>query len=266
MNIMKLYAAIFTVMVITSVSSVMAAGGSNWPIDHMDPDVSDKSSLQRGAQLYMNYCLGCHSLQFQRYKRTAQDLSVPENLFAENLIFSDAKIGDLIEIPLTKDQGKSWFGAAPPDLSLVARSRGVDWLYTYLRTFYVDESRPLGVNNKTFPNVGMPHALLELQGTQICKPGPIGAELAANGGIKSDPITGERMFAPCGALEVVEGSGLLSSDEYDQAIYDLVNFLNYVGDPSQADRARIGSYVLLFIAFFSVFAFLLNREYWKDVH
>ena len=145
----------------------------------------------------------------------------------------------------------------------MARARSVDWLYTYLRTFYADPSRPYGVNNKVFPYVGMPHVLLELQGMQDCALGPV---KAPNGGIKRDPLTGEDILeAPCGTF-VLDGKGAMTAEEYDGTVRDLVNFLSYVAEPIQEERKRIGVYVLLFIAILFVFTFLLNREYWKDVH
>lgn len=161
---------------------------------------------------------------------------------------------------MDKDNAKVWFGAAPPDLTLVARARNPDWLYTYLRTFYSDPSRPYGVNNRVFPNVGMPHVLLDLQGLMACAP-------AADHGTV-EPISGTEIpehHDPCGTFDVVE-EGRMSGEEYDETIYDLVNFLAYVAEPMKADRQRIGIYALLFLAIFFVFATLLNREYWKDVH
>ena len=171
---------------------------------------------------------------------------------------------------MPKDEAKKWFGAAPPDLTLVARARNPEWLYTYLRHFYADPSRPYGVNNKVFKDVGMPHVLAELQGMPECAPGPVHAE---NGGILRDPLTGEDVLFdengdalnPCGSFTYAT-EGRLSPEEYDKVIYDLVNFLEYMGEPVQAKRQRIGIYVLAFIALFFVFAYLLNREYWKDVH
>lgn len=236
-------------------TSIFAAGG-NVHLDHVDLDQSDTASLQRGAQLFTNYCMGCHAASFSRYERVADDLGIPHELYLENLVFDDSKIGDLMTIAMPKDQGKQFFGAAPPDLTMVARVRSPDWLYTYLRTFYRDDSRPFGVNNKTFPNVGMPHALMELQGLQECAPG----------GDKIDPLTGSMVGEdPCGSLEVGQ-KGSMTPEEYDQAVYDLVNFLEYTGEPMAQDRKRLGVYVLLFILLFGIFAYLLNREYWKEIH
>ena len=161
---------------------------------------------------------------------------------------------------------KDAFGALPPDLTMVARVRSPEWLYTYLKTFYVDSSRPYGVNNLVFKDVGMPHVLMDLQGEQECHPA---WAVAANGGVKRDIITGENRedeHSECGRVEVIDGTGSMSEEEYDQAMVDLTNFLTYSADPVVVKRERIGGYVLLFISVFFVFAYLLNREYWKDVH
>ena len=247
-------------------------------LDHIDVDANNKASLQSGAKMYMNYCMGCHSMKYARYERTATDIGVPLDLFKTHLKFDGmsgqidgaARIGDLMTNSMPEAMAKKWFGAAPPDLTLVARSRGPDWLYTYLRSFHTDPSRPYGVNNKVFKDVGMPHVLLELQGLTECAPGPVHA---ANGGIKRDGLTSEEVLFdddgkalnPCGRLTVIE-EGSMNAEEFDQAVYDLVNFLDYVAEPIKEDRKRIGVYVLLFITLFFVFTYLLNREYWKDVH
>ena len=233
-------------------------------LDHMQPDLSNRSSLQTGAGIYMNYCMGCHSLQFSRYERVADDLGIPHDLMLANLMFDpDQKIGALMENNLDEVQAKRWFGVAPPDLTLVARARGADWLYTYLRTFYADPARPYGVNNRVFPDVAMPHALLSLQGLQECAPDTL-AE--ARDGIRRDPLTGMDIHVDrCAELRLAE-TGELSAEEFDSAMYDLVNFLAYVGEPAALHRERIGMYVLLFIALFFVFTWLLDREYWKDIH
>ncbi len=242
----------------------VGAGGPAVPLDKMNPDLADQSSLQSGAQTYMNYCFACHSLQYSRYERVADDLGIPHDLMEQHLKFDPGvKIGELMENAMDDADAKRWFGVTPPDLTLVARARGTDWLYTYLRTFYADPSRPYGVNNKVFPDVGMPHALLELQGLQECSMGPVAA---ANGGVKRDPLTGEDILAePCGQFTLAQ-EGTQTAEEFDKTIYNLVNFLAYVGEPAALKRERIGYYVLLFIALFFVFAWLLNREYWKDVH
>ncbi|MEZ5524610.1 MAG: cytochrome c1 [Pseudomonadales bacterium] len=236
-------------------TAVFAAGGEVH-LDHVELDPKDTASLQRGAQVFTNYCMGCHSARFSRYERVADDLGIPHDLYLENLVFDDSKIGDLMTIAMPKDQSKQFFGAAPPDLTMVSRVRQPEWLYTYLRSFYRDDSRPWGVNNKVFPNVGMPHVLMELQGLQECAPG----------GHKIDPLTGASMGEdPCGSLKVGE-KGSLTAEEYDQVVYDLVNFLAYTAEPMAKERKRLGVYVLLFILLFGIFAYLLNREYWKGIH
>jgi ubiquinol-cytochrome c reductase cytochrome b subunit len=241
--------------------------GAEWPMDPFKPNIQDKPSLQRGARLFVNYCIGCHSLKFQRYERTADDLEIPHEIFMANLVFTDQKIGSLITTALPTEASKAWFGAAPPDLTLVSKLRGGEWVYNYLKAFYVDAARPFGVNNKVFPNVAMPHALLELQGTPVpsCRQVP---KIAENSGEMRDPlipgvaITEEK----CGFIDVVEGTGRMTAKEFDQAVYDVANFLYYVGEPARAHRERLGVYVLLFLVVLYVFTALLGREYNKEVH
>jgi ubiquinol-cytochrome c reductase cytochrome b subunit len=251
--------AFLTVVPLKVVGAETAYDCGAIPCDEFEADIGDKASLQHGAKLYMNYCMGCHSLEYARYNRTARDLGIPEDIFLDNLVFDpEVKIGSLMGNAMDKERAKNWFGAAPPDLTLIARARQPEYIYTYLRTFYKDDSRPYGVNNLVFANVGMPHVLLGLQGMQEC---------AATGhGDEVDPLSGEATHSnPCGTLEVTE-PGTMSEEEFDTAMYDLTNFLAYTAEPMQADRKRIGVYTLLFIAVFFVFAWLLNREYWKDVH
>ncbi|MBT6039906.1 MAG: ubiquinol-cytochrome c reductase, partial [Halieaceae bacterium] len=215
------------------------------PCDPITTDAADKPSLQRGAALYTNYCMGCHSLQYSRHNRVARDLGIPEDLYKANLMFDpETKIGALMDNSMDKSNAKKWFGATPPDLTLVSRARQPEWLYTYLRTFYKDDSRPYGVNNKVYPKVGMPHVLMELQGMPECAAGPD----LANG--QMDPLTGDAMMAsPCGRLEIA-AAGIMSGDEYDSAIYDLVNFLAYTAEPIKLQRQQMGIKVLLFLAIF----------------
>ena len=223
--------------------SVLGSEAVSWPMEEYSPDLHDKPSLQSGAQLYMNYCLGCHSMKYQRYERTADDLGIPHEIALENLVFTGQRIGELMQTAMPEENAKNWFGGAPPDLTMVARVRGTQWLYNYLKTFYVDEERPFGVNNKVFENVAMPHVLLGLQGTQ--------REICADHECK---------------LVVDEGTGSMTAEEYDSAVYDLVNFLYYTGEPSRLERYRLGIFVLLFLVILGAFTYLLNREYWKDVH
>lgn len=233
------------------------------PCDEFTANLSDKASLQNGAKLFVNSCMGCHSAKYSRWDRVARDLGIPPDIAKDNLIHADQKFGALMDISMPADKAKTWFGATPPDLTLVARSRSPEWLYTYLRNFYSDPSRPLGVNNKVFKDVGMPHVLLELQGLQECAPGPV---LAANGGIKRNIFTREEILEnPCGRYNLIS-EGSLSPEEFDTEIYDLVNFLTYIAEPMAEDRKRIGTYALLFLAFLFIWVWLLNREYWKDIH
>ena len=229
-------------------------------------DANDKASLQRGAQIYMNYCLGYHSLKYARYKKVSEDLEIPLDMFQDNLIFGDQKMGDLIQVGMDPKEAKEWFGNTPPDLTLEAGLRGPDWIYTYLKSFYIDESRPLGVNNKVYENVGMPHVLIDMQGTprSVCKQIPLTAD---NGGIKQDPLTGEQLSQEkCGFLEVDGGTGELNPKEFDQAMLDLTNFLAYMTDPMKVERESIGTYVLLYLFIFTMLSYLLYREFKKDLH
>ncbi|GAB3011664.1 cytochrome c1 [Bowmanella dokdonensis] len=232
-------------------SLVMAAGGSKFPLDHADIDRTDQASLQSGAKVFMNYCMGCHQTQYQRYQRTFEDLGIPLEMGQANLQFTGEKVGDYMKNAMPKESAAKWFGAAPPDLTLVARVRGADWLYTYLRTFYVDESRPFGVNNKVFPDVGMPHVLQELQGI----PRETHEERMIDGEMKSQYVGIKS-----------DGSGTLSPEEYDKAVLDLVNYLVYLGEPSRLQAESMGRWVLVFVLVLFVFVYLLKKEYWRDVH
>ena len=221
------------------------------PCDVFEADDTDKPSLQRGAALYANYCMGCHSLQYSRHNRVARDLGIPEDLYKANLVFDpEIKLGSLMSNSMDKGEAKTWFGAAPPDLTLISRARQPEWLYTYLRAFYQDDLRPYGVNNRVYPNVGMPHVLMELQGLSAC--------------FDASGVTATKVES-CASMEMVS-AGAMSPQQFDGAMYDLVNFLAYTAEPYKADRIRIGTYVLLFLVVFFIFAWLLNREYWKDVH
>jgi ubiquinol-cytochrome c reductase cytochrome b subunit len=257
---------LFAILVVVPIKAVGAESHFDCgaiPCDEIDTDLSDKASLQRGAKYFVNYCMGCHSAKFSRYERVADDLGIPHDLMLDNMVFPDKRIGQLMEVSMRPDLAKQWFGASPPDLTLVARSRSPEWLYTYLRNFYKDDTRPLGVNNRVFANVGMPHVLLELQGLKECAAGP---KLDHNGHAVRDNLGNKVMDEHCGAL--VEGAikGSMSEQEFDKAMFDLVNFLEYVAEPSRIDSERIGVYVLLFLCVFFIFAYLLNREYWKGIH
>ena len=276
MRNISLIIGIFAVSLLTS--NLSAAGGAacgnylsedgltKGECDKAYVDATDKSSLQRGAQIYMNYCLGCHSLKYARYKKVSEDLEIPLDMFEDNLIFGDQKMGDLIQVGMDPKEAKEWFGNTPPDLTLEAGLRGPDWVYTYLKSFYIDESRPLGVNNKVYENVGMPHVLVDLQGTpqSVCRQVPFVAE---NGGIRQDPLSGERLTQEqCGFIEVEAGTGQLNPEEFDEAMLDLTNFLAYMTDPMKTERESIGTYTLLYLFIFTMLSYLLYREFKKDLH
>jgi ubiquinol-cytochrome c reductase cytochrome c1 subunit len=234
-------------------------------LDRMPADVNpnDVVSLQRGAQVYVNYCMGCHSAGYMRYNRL-QDLGLTELQIRDNLIFTGAKVGELMTNGMVAKEAKEWFGTAPPDLSVIARSRssgagsGADWLYTYLRGFYRDPSRPTGWNNTVFHNVGMPHVLYQLQGEQALK---TEVELLPRGsGRQEDALKIEVRKL------VVEKPGTMTALEYDRLVADLVNFLVYVSEPARHFRQQLGLYVLIFLGVLFVLAYALKKEFWKDVH
>lgn len=232
--------------------AVTLASSGHVHLDKANIDPDNKESLQRGAKTFVNYCMGCHSAKYQRYNRMARDLGLSEDEVMHNLMFTGDKVGDHMDIAMTRNDAKNWFGAAPPDLTLVARVRGVDWLYTYLRTFYRDGARPFGVNNQIFPNVGMPNVLWSLQGVQE----PVYETVTDEDGHEHKVLEG---------LELEE-AGTESPAEFDRTVRDLVNFLAYMGEPFKHERKALGIKVLLFLLVFFVVAYLLKKEYWKDVH
>ena len=213
-----------------------AAGGHGPQLDHVDIDLTDKAAMQDGARTFANYCMGCHSAKFQRYERVATDLGIPADLMMEKLVFTGAKIGDHMDIGMKPADAKTWFGAAPPDLTLVARVRGTDWLYSYLRSFYEDPKRPWGVNNVIFPNVGMPNVLAPLQGRQVigCKQ----VQVVEDGKKQFDPLTGTPLtHEACDQLTVVPKTGELNEAQFDEKVKNLVTFLAYSANPT--GRARL---------------------------
>lgn len=241
------------ILILLLLPLIASASDSGFHLDAMEPDLRNQASLQSGARTYLNYCMGCHSLKYQRYLRTATDLGIPQDLMLEHLIFDpNVRIGDLMENSMSVENAKIWFGAAPPDLTLYTQLKGgPEYLYTYLRGFYEDKSRPFGVNNLVFENVGMPHVLVGLQGMQV------------------RTCTGDAAEEKCGndsQMELVPGTGTLTPEEYDKVVYDLTNFLYYMAEPVRLQRESIGIYVLLFLAVFFVFTFLLGREYTRDIH
>jgi ubiquinol-cytochrome c reductase cytochrome c1 subunit len=213
-------------------------------------DTRDAASLQRGAQVFVNYCLNCHSAQHMRYNRL-MDLGLTEQQVRDNLLFAADKVGETMSIAARVKDQKAWFGAAPPDLTVIARSRGPDWLYTYLRTYYRDDKSATGWNNLAFPSVGMPHVLWELQGTQVAK---VEEKDDGHGGTHKQV-----------KLEL-QTPGALSVAEYDKLVADLVNYLVFMGEPARMQRMQIGYAVLIALSVLFVLVYLLKKEYWKDVH
>lgn len=236
---------------------VAFAAGAEVRLDQAPDKSKDLAALQHGAKVFVNYCLNCHGASFMRYNRL-RDIGLTDEQIKDNLLFTADKVGEQMKIALRRDEAKLMFGVAPPDLTLIARSRssengsGADWLYTYMRTFYRDPSRPTGWNNVVFENVGMPHVLWQLQGEQV-----------AHFVEKDDGHGGKARHLE--KLELVK-PGLLTPAEYDRNVADLVAFLSYMADPAADSRKQIGMLVLLALAVLFVLTYLLKREYWKDVH
>ena len=220
-----------------------AAGDAE--LQHANVNIRDIAATQRGARLFVNYCQSCHSASYMRYNRFAEDLGLGEELVKEHLMFAEAKIGDTMEVAMRPADAESWLGKVPPDLSLTARSRGADWLYTYFKTFYRDETG--GWNNLVLPNASMPHVFWQLQGIQ-------------------EPVMADHDgYAVIERLELAE-PGLQSPEEYEQTVRDLVTFLEYLGEPAELKRRNVGVWVLLFLVLFALSAYVLKAEYWRDVH
>ena len=235
-------------LLLTLVSMPVFAAGGGAKLDDVDIDMSDTASLQRGAGLFVNYCLSCHSAAFMRYNRMSEDLQIPKEVVEDNMMFTADRIGGLMKTAMPAEDAKTWFGKAPPDLSLIARSRGPEWIYTYMRSFYLDNTSPSGWNNVLFEKVAMPHVLYNLQG-------------ARHAVFKKDE-QGVEVFDH---YEMVK-PGSLNEDEFDAAVRDLTNFMVYLAEPARMVRYKLGVYVLIFLSIFFVFAYLLKKEYFKDVH
>lgn len=230
----------------------LGLASSGGALESSGTDLSDKASLQRGAGLFMSYCSGCHSLSLHRYSRIAQDLDLSQEQVEQNLMFGEAKFGENIRTGIKAGDGNAWFGKAAPDLSLVARAKlgGPDWVYAYLKGFYVDEARPMGWNNTVFPGASMPHVLWEMQGIQR----PVYEESAHEGG--QPHVTRLELASP----------GRLDEQQYNQVARDISAFLQYVAEPAAIKRESVGVWVVLFLALFTFLAYLLKAEYWRDVH
>ena len=246
----KLLRVSVTALILAWAGSSLAAAPAGG-LESANVNLGDQAALQRGAALYMNYCAGCHSLGLQRYSRTAEDLGLTEDQVMQYLNFTGAQFGGPMLSAMDPADGEAWFGKAPPDLSLVARSKlgGPDWTYNFLKSFYVDETRPTGWNNTILPNASMPNVLWEMQGVQeaVMTPG-------ANG------------TAPVVERFEVTTPGRMTAEQFDRAIRDITAFLHYVGEPAALKRETYGLWVILFLAAFTFLAWLLKTEYWRDVH
>jgi ubiquinol-cytochrome c reductase cytochrome c1 subunit len=266
------------------------ASEAGFPLDHFPVEkLTNQAALQTGAKLFVNYCLNCHGASSMRYNRLT-DLGLSEAQIKTNLLFTADKVGELMKVAIAPVDAKKWFGALPPDLSVIARARasgagsGSDWLYTYLRTFYRDATRPTGWNNALFANVGMPHVFWELQGgrgatieeTRAVKDPKTGEPTGFEKTLVTFDATGQRTESKSEleGLHHHEGhsitlakpeGGLLSPAAYDETVADLVAYITYMSDPSAMARTRLGVWVLLFLGLFTVLAWWMNREYWKDV-
>ena len=246
---MPIKKAIILLVLTAPVPALAASGGV--PLMTAGNDVSNQASLQRGARNFVNYCLGCHSAKYVRYNRLAQDLGLSEEQVIENLMFTGERPFDTMQIAMQPADAQRWFGVQPPDLSLIARSRGTDYIYTFLHSFYADDTRPTGVNNLVLPGTAMPHVLWEKQGLQKA----VYAGETDGQGNMHKRFSGFELARP----------GQLSPEQYDEFVRDTVNFLDYIGEPMQLERQRLGIRVIGFLLVFFLFAYLLKREYWKDV-
>ncbi len=231
------------------------ASSDHLKLDRAPIDEHDQSSLQRGAKYFVNYCLNCHSASYMRFNRL-HDIGLTDEQILQNLVFTGVKVGDLMKSSMDPKESKAWFGATPPDLSVIARARaseagtGADWLYTYLRSFYRDAERPSGWNNTVYPNVGMPHALWELQGEQV---------------LAEHKVRGDGYMKTELTLKL-DQPGLLKPAAYDQVVADLVNFMTFMAEPARNDRKQIGIIVLMLLGLLFILVYSLKKEYWKDVH
>ena len=246
----KLATYLFLVTLLLPVASMTASAAGGEGVQHSGANISDLSSLQRGAKWYVNYCLGCHTISYMRYNRVAEDLDLSEEMVMENLVTTDAKFGETMGNAMDPGQANEWFGKTPPDLSLIGRSRGPDWIYSYLLGFYQDEIG--GWNNTMLANASMPHVLWRLQGIQT----PVYRQETGEGGFTHDVIDHFELTTP----------GTQSAHEFEETARDIAAFLDYAGEPAKLKRKGIGVWVILFLVLFTFIAYLLKVEYWRDVH
>lgn len=240
------------ILLVAALPLATHAAGDGPALQAANIDVGNDAAIQRGAKMFVNYCMGCHSAKYVRYKQLTE-VGLSEDTIKTNLMFSDSKIGDLMTIAMPEKDAATWFGAPAPDLTLISRIKegGPDWLFSYLKSFYTDETRPMGVNNTVFPNVGMPNVLWELQGIQEA--------------VYREEGQGEHAHKVVDHLELVE-PGSLTPAEFDSSIRDLVTFLAYIAEPVKLERQSLGIWVILFLVVFTVLAYFMKKSYWEDVH
>lgn len=249
-SLVALLGLVFGASLTVPVSALAAAEHGGLQPAHND--VTNTASLQRGARNFVNYCLGCHSAKYVRYNRLGKDLGLSEAQIMENLMFTGERPHDTMKITMQPQDAERWFGRTPPDLSLMARARGTDYIYTFLKSFYVDPSRPTGTNNLVLPQTAMPHVLWELQGYQ---------QAVYDGQSDAENNAVHKEFK---GFELVQ-KGTMAPEEFDQFVRDTVNFLDYIGEPMQLEARHLGLRVLGFLFVFFLFAYFLKKEYWKDV-
>lgn len=249
-TILRIVPMAMVTLLATMLPAMAVASEESVALDKAPINLNNQASLQRGAKLFVNYCLNCHSANYMRYNRLA-DIGLSDEQIKDNLLFAAEKVGETMQVAMPKAEAKEWFGVVPPDLSVVARARTADWLYTYLRGFYRDDSRPTGWNNVAFANVGMPHVLWDLQGQQV---------------LKTDTVVDAHGEQVERSHLVLDQPGKLSPAEYDAAMADLVNYLVYMAEPAQVKRQQLGIIVLLFLGLLFVVSYYLKKEFWKDVH
>ncbi|OUR70731.1 cytochrome c1 [Methylophaga sp. 41_12_T18] len=231
---------IFTLLMSLFVAGQAVAASGGIHLDKVEVDLSDQASLQRGAKTFVNYCLSCHEAAYMRYNRMAKDIGLTDKQVMDSLMFASDKVGDTMTVAMRAEDAKRWFGVTPPDLSVIARAKGTDWLYTYLRTFYLDSAKAMGTNNSVFKDVGMPHVLWQQQGY----------------------LTNDH--SEHGLTKTSEGE--LSTHEYNVMIKDLVNFLAYIGEPSKIQRLALAKWVLLYLVLFFLVAYPMKKAFWRDIH
>jgi len=238
-------------------SPAVWAVGESTVLYNFSPDLSDQQALQRGARTFVNYCTSCHSAAYMRFNRMGQDLGIPDNVLLQNFMFGTDRVGDTMNVAMSEDSAIRYFGIVPPDLSVTARSRGAEWLYNYLMTFYLDPSKPMGVNNLTFKDAAMPHVLWEVQGWQE----PVYVEGTGEDGLPVRSIERLELTMPPTNKPVV-----YQNEEYAQTVSDLVNFMVYLGEPIQLQRYSFGIWVIVYLVFLLIIVYILKKEYWKDIH